>query len=109
MENTKRIAIDIYGKEVAEREDLEDIINDMLSVLPRIEEEYLVSGVRLRCSKACPSIKSIDGIDFFTNQSGTSLLSVEGMVQIKKKERRKNDKKRVCIFDDWIASNLKCI
>ena len=78
MGDTKRIAMDIYGKEVAEREDLEDIINDMLAVLPRVEEEYLVSDARLTCSKACPSIKSIDGIDFFTNQSGTSLLRVEG-------------------------------
>lgn len=78
MGDTKRIAIDIYGKEVAEREDLDNIINDMLAVLPRVEEEYLVSGARLRCNQACKNVKTIDGVYFRTKQDGTSLLKVKG-------------------------------
>lgn len=80
QDQKKKIAIDIYGEEIAEREDLDDIINDMLAVLPRVEEEYLVSGARLTCSEACKTIKRINGIEFFTTRGGESVLRVEGSV-----------------------------
>lgn len=79
LEQKQRTAIDIYGTEVAERVDLDDIIDDMLSILPRVEEEYLVSGARLKCSKAYKAMKKIDDTIFLTNQKGTSLLRVEGV------------------------------
>lgn len=75
-----KIAIDIYGEEIAKREDLDDIINDMLAVLPRVEEEYLVSGAQLRCNQADRCMKNVDGVCFYTRQDGTSLLKVEGLV-----------------------------
>ena len=75
-----KIAIDIYEEEIAKREDLDDIINDMLAVLPRVEEEYLVSGARLTCSEACKTMKRINGIEFCTTRGGESVLRVEGSV-----------------------------
>ena len=66
-------------KEVIETEDdaLDGIIEDMLAILPRVEEEYLVSGACLKCSLATKETIDIDGVEFNTNKDGTSLLKVE--------------------------------
>lgn len=65
--------------EMIETEDdaLDGIIDDMLAILPRVEEEYLVSGACLKCSLASKEPKCINGLLFNTFRDGTSLLEVE--------------------------------
>ena len=95
----KRIALDIYGDidvdkdlepdvktiiEMIETEDdeLDRVIDTMLTILPRVEEEYLVSGARLKCSLATMDTIDIDGVKFHTKKNGTSLLQVENRDKI---------------------------
>lgn len=74
----ERIAEAIYGEEIKEKEDYEQIVEDMLTVLPMVEEEYLVSGAYLTCSMATPLSKTVEGICFQTKNKGKSQLAVTG-------------------------------